>query len=162
MFAKAQKQPDNPLSLIPKQAEITDHPCIVFGGVAAMNLAISITILGLSWLSSKFRKSQNAVNAAFAIISAIGFGSSMGACFYLNKQTTLQNDLWQWSCGNYRNGVVSKDLDFGLVCHVVSYGWKFGLVQASLELLTFIVSCTAFVLLKYSYFTRYGRLGKVF
>jgi hypothetical protein len=102
----------------------------------------------------------------------------MGACFYLNKQTTLQNDLWyvlsllnaktianfqrKWSCINHRNGVVSKDLDFGLVCNVVSYGWKFGLVQASLELLTFIISVIAFVLLKYSYFARYGRLGRVF
>jgi hypothetical protein len=55
MFAKAQKQPGNPLDAIPKRAQITDHPCIVFSGVAAMNLAISLTILGLSWLSSKVR-----------------------------------------------------------------------------------------------------------
>lgn len=53
MFAKAKNQPGNPLESIPSRADITDHPCIVFSGVAAMNLAISITILGLSWLSSK-------------------------------------------------------------------------------------------------------------
>jgi hypothetical protein len=56
MFAKAQNQPGKPLDSIPKQAAITDHPCIVFSGVAAMNLVISITILGLSWMSSKVLK----------------------------------------------------------------------------------------------------------
>jgi hypothetical protein len=42
----------------------------------------------------QFNKSVNALNAAFAILSAIGFASSMGACFFLNKQTKLENDLW--------------------------------------------------------------------
>jgi len=111
---------------------------------------------------AQFRKSKNAINAVFAILSAIGFASSMGACFFLNKQTTLQNDLWRWSCGNHKKGIVSEVLDFGLVCHVVSYGWKFGLVQASLELLTFIISIAAFVILKYAYFARYGSFGKIF
>jgi hypothetical protein len=160
MWGKAQNKPS--INNIPKPATITDHPCIVFTGVAAMNLCISITVLSLSCLSSKFKKTDNAINAVFAIISAIGFATSMGACFFLNKQTTLQNDLWKWSCGNHQKGIVSDVIDFQVVCHVVSYGWKFGLVQASLELLTFIVSVTAFVLLKYSYFARYGRMGKVF
>ena len=68
----------------------------------------------------------------------------------------------KWSCGNHKKGIVSDALDFNLVCKVVSFGWKFGLVQASLELLTFIISVAAFVLLKYAYFVRYGAIGKVF
>jgi hypothetical protein len=44
--------------------------------------------------SLKFRKTDNAINAVFAIMSAVGFATSMGTCFFLNKQTTLQNDLW--------------------------------------------------------------------
>jgi len=68
----------------------------------------------------------------------------------------------KWSCGNHKKGIVSDALDFNLVCHVVSFGWKFGLVQASLELLTFIISVTSFTLLKYAYFVRYGALGKLF
>jgi len=162
MFGKAQNKPGHPLDNIPKPAAITDHPCIVFTGVAAFNLCLSVAVLSLSCVSSKFRKSNNAINVVFAILSAIGFASSMGACFFLNKQTTLQNDLWKWSCGNHKMGIVSDALDFNLVCHVVSFGWKFGLVQASLELLTFIISVTAFILLKYSYFARYGALGEVF
>lgn len=42
----------------------------------------------------QLRKSHNAINAVFAILSAIGFSSAMGACFFLNKETSLQNDLW--------------------------------------------------------------------
>jgi hypothetical protein len=42
----------------------------------------------------QFRKSHTAINAVFAILSAIGFSSAMGACFFLNKETSLQNDLW--------------------------------------------------------------------
>jgi hypothetical protein len=42
----------------------------------------------------QFNKSNNAINAVFAIVSAIGFASSMSACAFLNKQNTLQNDLW--------------------------------------------------------------------
>ncbi len=68
----------------------------------------------------------------------------------------------KWSCGNYKKGIVSDALDFNLICNVVSFGWKFGLVQASLELLTFIISVTAFILLKYAYFVRYGAMGKFF
>ena len=86
----------------------------------------------------------------------------MGACFFLNKQTLLQNDLWKWSCGNHKKGIASDAIDFKPICNVVSYGWKFGLVQASLELLTFLISIIAFVLLKYYYFAQYGRVGKVF
>ncbi|CZR60852.1 uncharacterized protein PAC_10748 [Phialocephala subalpina] len=158
MFAKAQNKPGYPLDKIPQPSSgITDSPCIVFSGIAAMNLVLSIGLLSLSCMSSKFRKSNNALNAVFAIMSAVGFASSMAACFHLNAQTKLENDL----C-NHKNHVFSEDLDFGTVCYVVSYGWKFGLVQASLELLTFVVSCTAFILVKYSYFSRYGRLGKVF
>jgi len=162
MFGKAQNKPGHPLDNVPKPATITDHPCIVFSGVAALNLVLSIVVFSLSCISSKLRKSRNAINAVFAILSAIGFASSMGACFFLNKQTSLENDLWKWSCGNHKKGIVSDVLDFGLVCHVVSYGWKFGLVQASLELLTFIISIVAFVILKYAYFARYGSFGKIF
>ncbi|KAE8441839.1 hypothetical protein EG329_004240 [Mollisiaceae sp. DMI_Dod_QoI] len=163
MFSKAQNKPGHPLDSIPQPPTgISDSPCVVFSGVAAMNLVLSIAILSLSCMSSKFKKSNNALNAVFAIISAIGFSSSMAACFHLNTQTRLENDLWQWSCGNRKNNIFSDALDFGTVCDVVSYGWKFGLVQASLELLTFIVSCLAFVILKYSYFSRYGTMGKIF
>jgi len=163
MFSKAQNKPGHPLDAIPQPPTgITDRPCIVFSGVAVMNLILSIGLLSLSCISSKFRKSNNALNAVFAILSAIGFATSMSACFHLNAQTKLQNDLWKWSCGNHKDKIFSDALDFGAVCSIVSYGWKFGLVQASLELLTFIVSCTAFVILKYSYFVRYGRFGKIF
>jgi len=108
------------------------------------------------------QESVNAFNAAFAILSAIGFATSMGACFFLNKQTKLRNDLWKWSCDSHKAGVITDALDLQLVCHVVNYGWKFGLVQASLELLTFIISVAAFIILKYSYFVRYGRTGSIF
>jgi uncharacterized membrane protein SpoIIM required for sporulation len=53
MFEKAQNRPGHPLDAVPKPAAITDHPCIVFAGVAAMNLLLSLVILNLSWLSSK-------------------------------------------------------------------------------------------------------------
>lgn len=163
MFSKAKNKSGHPLDSIPQPPPgITDSPCIVFSGIAAMNLVLSTGLLSLSCMSSKFRKSNNALNAVFAILSAVGFASSMAACFHLNAQTKLENDLWKWSCGNHERHIFSEDLNFGTVCSVVSYGWKFGLVQASLELLTFVVSCTAFVLVKYSYFSRYGRLGKVF
>lgn len=42
----------------------------------------------------QFRKMDNVVNAIFAILSAIGFASSMSACFFLSKQNELQVDLW--------------------------------------------------------------------
>ena len=93
-FQKAQNKPGRPLDSVPKPTAITVHPCIVFSGVAAMNLLFSIAILSLSCISSKFRKSNDAVNASFAIISAVGFASSMGACFFLKKKNTLQVDLW--------------------------------------------------------------------
>lgn len=86
----------------------------------------------------------------------------MGACFYLNKQSSLQADLWHWACDNHKNGIISDVLDFGMVCQVVSYSWKLGLVQASLELLTFIVGVTAFVLLKFSNFARFGSFSRLF
>ncbi|TVY15424.1 hypothetical protein LARI1_G006957 [Lachnellula arida] len=84
-FAQAKKKPGHPLDDVPKPAGITDNPCIVFSGVAAMNL---------------FNKSVNAFNAAFALLSAIGFATSMGACFFLNKQIKLRNDLWLVEHGN--------------------------------------------------------------
>ena len=52
-FAKAQKKSGHPLDNVPKAASITDHPCIVFSGVAVMNLVFSILILTLSFMSSK-------------------------------------------------------------------------------------------------------------
>jgi len=161
-FSKAQGKPNHPLDSVPTPAPITDRPCIVFAGISAMNLVFSIAIISLSCISSKFRKSNQAINAVFAIISAIGFSTSMGACFFLNKETKVKNDLWKWSCGNHEKGIISDALDFNLICHVVGYGWKLGLVQASLELLTFLISVTAFVLLKYSNFVRYGVVGKLF
>lgn len=51
-FAKAQKN-GNSLSNVPKPAPITDHPCVVFSGVAVMNLVFSISILCVSCMSSK-------------------------------------------------------------------------------------------------------------
>ena len=53
MFAKAQKHPGHPLDSVPKAAPITDQPCIVFTGIAAMNLAISVAVLSLSCISSR-------------------------------------------------------------------------------------------------------------
>ncbi|TVY42844.1 hypothetical protein LSUB1_G003755 [Lachnellula subtilissima] len=164
---KLKKKPGHPLDAVPKPSSITEYPCIVFSGVAAMNLVLSISLFCSVFcvkqgLGDPFNKSVNAFNAAFAILSAIGFATSMGACFFLNKQTKLRNDLWKWSCDSHKAGVNTDALDFQLVCHVVNYGWKFGLVQASLELLTFIISVTAFIILKYSYFVRYGRTGRIF
>ncbi|RDL42059.1 uncharacterized protein BP5553_02038 [Venustampulla echinocandica] len=161
-FEHARKAPGRPLDSVPQPTPITDYPCRVFTGIASMNLGLSITIFSLSCISSKVRKTDNVINDIFAILSAIGFVSSMGACFFLSKRNALQVDLWQWACDNHRNAVSSSALDFKLICEVVDYGWKFGLVQASLELLTFIVSIAAFCILKYSLFARFGAVGKIF
>jgi hypothetical protein len=53
MWSKAQKSPS--INDVPKPATITDQPCIVFVGVAGMNLCISIMVLSLSCLSSKVK-----------------------------------------------------------------------------------------------------------
>jgi hypothetical protein len=53
MFGKAQKKPGHPLDNVPHPAPITDHPCIVFTGVAVMNFFLSVTVLSLSCMSSK-------------------------------------------------------------------------------------------------------------
>lgn len=161
-FAKAKRAPGHPLNQVPQPATITDQPCIVFSGIAFMNLFLSVAILVVSCSSSKFKKSNHAITAVYTFISAIGFSSSMGACFFLNKQSTLENDLWKWSCGNHAKGIKSDALDFNATCHIVGYAWKFGLVQAAFELLTFIISVSMFVLIKYVYFARYGRIGKIF
>ena len=54
-FSKARKRAGNPLNNVPKNAPITDHPCIVFSGVAVMNLVFSISIVCVSCISSKVR-----------------------------------------------------------------------------------------------------------
>jgi hypothetical protein len=66
----------------------------------------------------------------------------------------------KWSCGNHKKGIVSEALDFNLICNVVGYGWKLGLLQASLELFTFVVSVAAWFIIKYANFARYGYFGK--
>ncbi len=54
MFSKAQNKPGHPLDSIPQPPTgISDSPCVVFSGVAAMNLVLSIAILSLSCMSSK-------------------------------------------------------------------------------------------------------------
>jgi len=53
MFGKAQNKPGHPLDNVPKPAAITDQPCIIFTGVAAMNLVLSVLVLSLSCVSSK-------------------------------------------------------------------------------------------------------------
>jgi hypothetical protein len=53
MFENAQNKPGHPLDNIPKPATITDHPCIVFTGVAVMNLVLSVMVLSLSCVSGK-------------------------------------------------------------------------------------------------------------
>lgn len=53
MFGKAQKKPGHPLDNVPQPAPITDHPCIVFTGVAVMNLLLSVIVLSLGCMSSK-------------------------------------------------------------------------------------------------------------
>jgi hypothetical protein len=37
---------------------------------------------------------SNISNAIFVIISAIGFGTAMGACHFLQQKSVLENDLW--------------------------------------------------------------------
>ncbi|KAM3077739.1 hypothetical protein ACMFMG_007062 [Clarireedia jacksonii] len=140
-------------------ASITDFPCRVFVGIATMNLVLSSTFLLLSCISSKFRNSNNAVNAVFTLIAAAGFASSMGACFFLNKENTLKQDLWRWSCNNHKNGVTSDALDFNLICNIINQGWKLGIVQASFELLTFLVSIMVWIWLRWTFFSRYGFFG---
>ncbi|TQS36747.1 hypothetical protein Golomagni_02793 [Golovinomyces magnicellulatus] len=147
---------------IPKAAPITIQPCIVFASIAALNLAISIALLAVSSISSKFRKSQDAANAIFAITAVIGFSTSMGACFYLNTGTKLKNDLWKWSCANEKSGIHSNVINFHNMCKIINLSWIFGLIQAGLELFTLGISIIAFILLKYKYFINYGRIGKIF
>jgi len=53
MFGKAQNKPGHPLDNVPKPATITDHPCVVFTSVAALNLILSVAVLSLSCVSSK-------------------------------------------------------------------------------------------------------------
>jgi hypothetical protein len=53
MFGKAQKKPGHPLDNVPQPAPITDHPCIVFTGVAVMNFLLSVIVLSLRCMSSK-------------------------------------------------------------------------------------------------------------
>ena len=53
MFSKAKRQPGNPLGQVPQPAPITDRPCIVFSGVAAMNLILSLSVFWLGCASSK-------------------------------------------------------------------------------------------------------------
>jgi predicted tellurium resistance membrane protein TerC len=53
MFGKAQNKPGHPLDNVPKPTTITDHPCIVFSGVAALNLVLSTAVFSLSCISSK-------------------------------------------------------------------------------------------------------------
>jgi len=156
-FATAQRDPFHRLENAPQPpVPITDHPCVVFSGVSVMNLVISVSLLIVSCCSRKFRKSSDLINAVFTLTSSVGFATSMGTCFFLNKESVFQNDLWKWSCNNHKNGVTNDVLDFNMICHVVDYGWKFGLVQASLELLTFLIGITTFVLLKFSNFSRFG------
>ncbi|RKF58428.1 hypothetical protein GcM3_182016 [Golovinomyces cichoracearum] len=147
---------------IPKAAPITIQPCIIFASIATLNLAISIALLAVSSISSKFRKSQDAVNATFAIVAAIGFSTSMGACFYLNTGAKLKNDLWKWSCANDKSGIQSNVINFHNMCNIINLSWIFGLIQAGLELFTLGISIIAFILLKYKYFINYGRIGKIF
>jgi hypothetical protein len=53
MFEKAQNTLGHPLDAVPKPATITDHPCLVFTGITAVNLLLSVAILSLSCTSSK-------------------------------------------------------------------------------------------------------------
>lgn len=49
-FSKAKNNPTTPLR---SNVPVTDQPCIVFSGIAAMNLVLSISLLVLSCASSK-------------------------------------------------------------------------------------------------------------
>jgi len=159
-FNNAKNAPGQAFNNLPQPAPITDHPCIVFTGIAVMNLLLSVTVWVLSCCSSRFHIGYNALNGIFTIIGAVGFASSMGACFFLNRASALQNDLWKWSCANNRNGVHSDVLDFNLICGVIGHAWKLGLLQASLDLLTFVISLTAFLYVRWIYSARYGFFGK--
>jgi hypothetical protein len=52
-FEQAQKKPGHPLNNVPKPSNITVNPCIVFSGIAGMNLVLGFGLLALSCLSSK-------------------------------------------------------------------------------------------------------------
>jgi hypothetical protein len=43
---------------------------------------------------------SNISNAVFVIVSAIGFGTAMGACNLLKQKSVLENDLWSVSINN--------------------------------------------------------------
>jgi hypothetical protein len=82
----------------------------VFSGIAAMTSFSVYRFSGLTayhlrfvengvledviFISIQFRKGNDAINALFTIISAIGFATTIGSCFFLNKESTLRNDLW--------------------------------------------------------------------
>ncbi|SZF04681.1 unnamed protein product [Blumeria hordei] len=140
---------------------VTIKPCAVFLGIAAMNLIMSIMLLAVSSLPTKLRRSQNTINFAFAIVGVIGFSTSMGACFYLDKETQLQNDLWKWSCAKAKLDTMNDTVKFHIICKVITFGWNLGIIQASLEMLTFVLSIVAFILYKYHCWYEYGHIGKV-
>ncbi|POS83174.1 hypothetical protein EPUL_005505 [Erysiphe pulchra] len=161
IWEKAQKKP-NDYDDTPNSPPITTKPCVMFAGVATMNFAISVILLALSLLSSKFRKSLDIVNVVFAIVSAIGFSTAMGACFYLSGGVRNKVDLWKWSCDKYKNGYDSQVLDFHFMCKTLTLAWDFGILQTALELYTLVVSVIAYVLIKCQYYAKYGRFGKIF
>ncbi|KFX88544.1 hypothetical protein V490_07558 [Pseudogymnoascus sp. VKM F-3557] len=87
---------------IPKAPSVTNFPCVVFASVGAMNIAIGIGTLLLVCVSEKMRKVSNFSSIVFVIISAIGFGTAMGACNFLQQKSG--NDLWQWACNQEHAG----------------------------------------------------------
>ncbi|RKF56420.1 hypothetical protein OnM2_081003 [Erysiphe neolycopersici] len=158
IWQKVQKKPNN----IDEFPPITIKPCVVFASVVTLNFAISVILLAFSLMSSKFRKSISFMNAVFAIIAAVGFGSAMGVCLYLSGGVPNKNDLWKWSCDNYRKGHESQALNFRFMCKTLTLAWNFGLLQSTLEFYTLLVSAIAFILIKYQHFAKYGRVGKIF
>ncbi|PVH73979.1 hypothetical protein DL98DRAFT_537886 [Cadophora sp. DSE1049] len=78
----------------PNSPSVTNFPCVVFASVGAMNIGIGIGTLLLVCVSKKMRVVSNFSNAIFVIISAIGFGTAIGACNFLKQKSVLENDLW--------------------------------------------------------------------
>ncbi|KAH8587849.1 hypothetical protein B0O99DRAFT_677825 [Bisporella sp. PMI_857] len=97
----------------PASPPVTNFPCVVFASVGAMNIGIGIGAFVLVCISKKMRVVSNISNAVFVIVSAIGFGTAMGACNLLKQKSVLENDLWQWACNKEHAG--DTDPDFGSI-----------------------------------------------
>jgi hypothetical protein len=142
---------------LPKSARnVSTKPCKVFIGIAAGNTVLAITVL---LLSSKWRclsLSATFVSAIFGLSGAVASASSMAACLFLSGAS---GDLWQFACQGAKNGAEGSGFEYGKVCHVIELSWRFGLVQAALEMSVVVMTVMAIIVLQWIAFARYGRVG---